>query len=254
MPVVHPSEKPLFIVSLAVSLAVYLGFALAAPEVLLFLAGALLASGMLQALSLGALRANGVRVTADQLPEVHAAAVDLAARMGLRELPAIYVVQSGGALNAFATVLVRRHFVVLYSDVVDLALERGEAELAFVLAHELTHVRRRHAQWSWLLAGSRFVPFLGSAYSKACEYTCDATAAALRPDGAPSGLLVLAAGKGLYRQVDPRVFAAQRHTDSSGWILLAEALASHPSLPRRVAALESARAASPSRELAGSAA
>lgn len=242
MPVVHPSERPLFLASLAVSAAVYLALAVFATQLLAWSAGLLAVSALLLGWSLGSIRANGVRVSSEQLPEVHAIAVDLAARMGLGELPAIYVIQEGGALNAFATKFVRRDFIVLYSDVVDLALEQGEAELAFVIAHELAHVKRRHPLWSWVLSGSRLVPFLGPAYSRACEYTCDAMAAELRPDGAPGGLLVLAAGKRLYRNVNAQVFADQRRTETGCWIAVTEALASHPSLPRRVAALASRQA------------
>ncbi len=109
--------------------------------------------------------------------------------------------------------------------------------MAFVLAHELTHVKRRHPLWSWVLAGSQLVPLLGPAYSRACEYTCDATAALLRPDGAPGGLLVVAAGKRLHRLVDPVAFADQVCTEAGFWVRLTELLSSHPTLPRRVAAL-----------------
>ncbi len=105
--------------------------------------------------------------------------------------------------------------------------------MAFVLAHELTHVKRRHPLWSWVLAGSQLVPLLGPAYSRACEYTCDATAALLRPDGAPGGLFVVAAGKRLHRLVDLVAFADQVRTEAGFWVRLTELLSSHPTLPRR---------------------
>jgi Zn-dependent protease with chaperone function len=231
------SEKALFLLSVVVSVVVYVGATLVLPGLLLWIGAAMLVSVLVQGWTLGHIRANGVRVSERQLPEVHRLAVELAARLELERLPAIYVVQADGMLNAFATRFVRRDFVIISSEVLELLVDDGEAELAFVVAHELAHVKRRHALWSWVLAGSRLVPMLHAAWSRACEYTCDAIAADLCPDGAPGGLLVLAAGKRLYQRVDAPAFADQRHTERGFWIGLTESLSSHPTLPKRVAAL-----------------
>jgi Zn-dependent protease with chaperone function len=231
------SEKAPFVLCLGVSVIVYVVAALVLPGLLLWIAAALVVSLLVQGWTLGHIRANGVRVSVHQLPEVHRLAVDLAARMDLERMPAIYVVQADGMLNAFATRFVRRDFVIISSEVLELLVDDGEAELAFVIAHELAHVKRRHALWSWVLAGSRVVPMLHAAWSRACEYTCDAIAADLCPDGAPGGLLVLAAGKRLYQRVDAPAFADQRHTERGFWIGVTESLSSHPTLPKRVAAL-----------------
>lgn len=153
-------------------------------------------------------------------------------------MPAIYVIQQGGALNAFATKFIRRDFVVVYSDVLELAYQQGEDEVAFVLAHELAHIKRRHVFWQWLLAPAKWMPPLGQAYSRSCEYTCDRIAAHLRPGGAPGGLLVLASGKRLYRTVDPHAFVEQGESERGFWVWFAEIMSSHPRLPRRIQALE----------------
>ncbi len=109
-----------------------------------------------------------------------------------------------------------------------------------MLAHELTHVKRRHPLWSWVLAGGQLVPLLGPAYSRACEYTCDATAAPAASGRRAGRPLVLAAGKRLHRLVDPVAFADQVRTEAGFWVRLTELLSSHPTLPRRVAALQTA--------------
>ena len=62
------------------------------------------------------LRAEAIRVGPDQLPELAATFQDVCARLGLRDTPALYVLQSGGLLNAFATRFAGRDFVVVYSD------------------------------------------------------------------------------------------------------------------------------------------
>ncbi len=187
--------------------------------------------------SLGHIRGNAVRVSEEQLPEIHALAVRIADGMGLDKLPTLYILQSDGALNAFATKFVRRDFVVLYSDVADLVWEGGEAELAFVLAHEFAHVQRGHPVKQLLTQPVAPLFGLAQAYSRACEFTCDRMAAELVPEGAPDGLLVLAAGKRLYRRVDQAAYVRQIDSETGFWVWLTEKLASHPTLPRRVAAL-----------------
>jgi hypothetical protein len=51
------------------------------------------------------------------------------------------------------------------------------------------------------------------------------------------GLLVLAAGKGLYRRVNVDAYARQSHSDEGFFVWLAEVLTTHPHLPKRVAAV-----------------
>jgi Zn-dependent protease with chaperone function len=137
-----------------------------------------------QGLALGHLRGNGVRVTARQFPTVHAFATEIAQRMKFASLPDIYVVQEGGILNAFATRFFGRNFVVIYSDILELAMERGEAAVAFVVAHEMAHLYRKHTIWRSMLYPAMTVPMLGVLYSRCCEYTADAIGTACVPHGA----------------------------------------------------------------------
>ena len=235
---VHPKENLYFVVCGIVSIAIYASF-LAIDRVwgLALIVGGAAVGAVIQGWSLGHLRGNGVRVSERQFPEVARIVAELGREIGLTRLPSIYIVQAGGALNAFATKFIRRDFVVIYSDVLELAYEEGEDALAFVIAHELAHVRRRHVLWSWVFAPARWLPPLGQAYSRACEYTCDRIAARLRPQGAVRGLLVLAAGKRLYRRVDSVEFAEQVATERGFWIWFSEIISSHPHLPKRVRAL-----------------
>ena len=189
------------------------------------------------AYAVGRLRGNGVRISARQFPELDRLVTEHAQYLGLAKVPPVYIVQAGGVLNAFAIKFFARQFVVLYSDVVALAQEHGAGALGFVVGHELGHIRRGHLRFRWLTLPGRLVPFLGSAYSRACEYTCDRIGAECEPDDAVAGLLVLAAGRSLYRQVDPATFAEQAETENSFWVRRAEMAASHPFLPKRVTAL-----------------
>ncbi len=235
-PSAHPRETLYFVLCLGFSVLVYLAMVISLvgiPYLITLAAIGFVAQGVL----VGSIQGNGVRVSESQFPEVHRLANDLAAKMGLTPTPAIYVQQSGGLLNAFATRFLGRNFVVIYSDVLELAYQQGEAALAFVIAHELAHIRRDHLKWRMLLAPGMFVPFLGTAYSRSCEYTCDRFGAYYRPDGALAGLLVLAAGKHLYRRVDAEVLSRQAEQEYGFWIWLAEIFQTHPNLPRRVSAV-----------------
>ena len=50
-------------------------------------------------------------------------------------MPDLYIIESGGLLNAFAIRLLGKDYVVLYSDVVDEALESGLHTVEFIVAH-----------------------------------------------------------------------------------------------------------------------
>jgi Zn-dependent protease with chaperone function len=251
---INPRERWLYAVMLVVSLMVYgvlLLVALGDPKAasmivtygLLFPFLALFAHG----LALGRVRGNSVRVSERQLPQLHRLAAAHARRLGMERVPAIYVMQSGGILNAFATRFLGRDFVIIYSDVLELALAQGEAAVGFIVGHELAHLWRGHLKYRWLTAPGRLMPYLGAAYSRACEYTCDRIGAFCQPEGAISGLLALAAGKQLHAHVDVREFAAQAETDTGFWVRRAEIISSHPNLPKRVAALLKAGVAIPAR-------
>lgn len=245
---VHAKERVYYVVLLAVSLTVYGGGAyalLAFPHIAAQAAGMVVYIPILalsvffaRGMMMGHLRGNAIHVTTRQLPKVHEIAKRHAATLGLKKLPEIFIMQAGGVLNAFATRFLGRNFVVIYSDVMGMAEQRGESAVGFIVAHELAHLKRGHLQHRWLtLPGRILIPYLGPAYSRACEYTCDRFAAHCQPDGAVDGLLVLAAGRELYRSVDAKEYAKQVETQKSFFVNRAELMATHPHLPKRVAAL-----------------
>jgi Zn-dependent protease with chaperone function len=251
---INTRERFLYAAMVVVSLIVYAGLVLVGLEkpeagatvlmygVIFSLLG-LLAHG----LALGRVRGNAVRVSEKQFPQLHRLAAEQARKLGLKQVPTVYVMESGGLLNAFATRFLGRDFVIIHSDVLELALARGEAAVGFIMGHELAHVWRGHLKHRWLTLPGRFMPYLGAAYSRACEYTCDRIGAFCQPEGAITGLLALAAGKQLHAHVDVKEYAAQAVSDQGFWIRRAELMSSHPLLPKRVAALLKAGVAIPAR-------
>jgi Zn-dependent protease with chaperone function len=240
---VHPKERIYYAICIALSLLVYAWAAFqlfSGNEVagVMIVYGAMFGVGfwMLHAVFLGRLRGNAVRVSERQFPDLHEIVVEQCRALEM-EVPDVFVTQAGGMLNAFATKFFRRRFVIVYSEIVELAREQGEPAVRFVVAHELAHIKRRHVNRRWLIFPATLIPFLGSAYSRAREYTCDRFGAHLAPDGAVSGLLVLAAGKRLYREVDTSEYVRQTNTEDGFWFWFAEKTSTHPNLTKRVAAV-----------------
>ena len=249
---VYGRERLLHVTILLISLLLYLillqgavgdpEFAIAVVFYGLFF---VLIGFVVRGLTMGSLRGNAIRVSERQFPTLHRQVQDHAVRLHMKRVPDVYVIESGGLLNAFATRFLGRNFVVVYSDVLELAIADGDGAVGFIVAHELGHLWRGHLNHRWFTFPGRCIPFLGSAYSRACEYTCDRVGTYCQPDGAVRGLIVLAAGKHLHPQVDIGEFARQAETDRGFWVRWAEAIASHPRLCKRVAALLRAGAMMP---------
>ena len=248
---VYSRERIYYGVMVVVSLGMYAGlvmWSLAQPETgATYLVAAIvlpLIGWYAHGMALGHVRGNAVRVSDKQFPQLYRLTVAHARRLELKEVPAVYVLQSGGVLNAFATRFSGRDFVVINSDVLELALDQGEAAVGFIGATSGPPLARdTWAPW-WLCRGGCAVS--GKRLLPACEYTCDPRAAC-QPDGAISGLLALAAGKLLHSHVDVREFAAQAEKEQNFWTRRVELMSSHPLLPKRVAALLKAGVAIPAR-------
>ena len=241
---VHPKEKIYFAICVVFSIAIYyvlvrvvLSGAEASGVIVFYTIAIIVGYFIFHGVMLGQIRGNGIRVSDRQFPQLMEMANQHARRLGMEETPDIFVLQSGGMLNAFATRFLGRNFVVLYSDVLALATQKGEKAVSFVLGHELGHVRRKHMTRRALLYPAMIFPFLGGAYSRACEYTCDQVGNALEPEGGVDGLLVLAAGRDLYTQVNSAEYSNQRETETGFFVRFAEILSTHPNLTKRVAAV-----------------
>ncbi|HAH24868.1 MAG TPA: peptidase M48 [Prolixibacteraceae bacterium] len=187
-------------------------------------------------LLIGHLKGNGIKVGKNQFADIHQVVVKQAELLGLSSVPSVYILQSGGVLNAFAARFLGRNYIVLYSEMVETAYDQDKSILEFIIGHEMGHIKRNHMLKGLILFPSYIIPFLGSAYSRACEYTCDNIGHALCPAGARGGLLVLASGKTIYKKVNLNEFLNQDYTEDGFWKWFAEKVASHPNLTRRLGA------------------
>lgn len=236
-----PKEKSYFIPILIVSILVW-GFLALSLVGLLYavLIGFFLWLG--NGLLIAYLRSEAVRVGPDQLPELDAAFKDVCAHLGLRDIPALYVLQSGGLLNAFATRFAGRDFVVVYSDFLE-ALGPTSSEMRFVLGHEIGHIKSRHILKQIFLAPGLFFPLLGPAYRRAWETSCDryGAFAAQDIDAATRAMLVISGGRQHGPSLNPVAFANQHTTERGFFVSLHELTSTYPTLTRRVTDLMALR-------------
>jgi len=238
-----PRERTLYAISAVISAAIWLAAAISIVGIAYTIVGALV-GWVVHSLFLAHLTGNGVRVGPRQLPDLMRRIEAAAHKLGMDRVPDAYVVQSGGLLNAFATKLLSRRFIVIYSELLqacDSDDPSGQAnELDFVIGHELGHLAAGHLGWRRvLLLPARLFPLLGPAYSRACEYTCDRCGAAVAGDVTVSAraLAVLAAGPRAARRMDLDAYVEQRRETRGFWMAVYELNATHPFLSKRVAAL-----------------
>jgi len=180
------------------------------------------------------LKAESVLVTEDQMPVLYRTYLDVIEKLEVKEIPPLYVVQSHGLLNAFATRRSGRHFVVVFSDMLE-ACGENTAQIRFLLGHELGHVRSNHIMKKMLLLPGLLFPLIGSAYSRACETTCDRYGAYAAGElrAAAQAMLILAGGKQAWHSMDPELFSHQYRDQRGFFISWHELTSGYPTLSQR---------------------
>jgi len=193
-------------------------------------------------------RGNAVLLSQAQLPDLRARFEDCCKRLGIDEPPEAYLMQGGGALNAFATRFLGRNYVVLLSDIVD-AMDEHPDGINFYFGHELGHIRRHHLTGNLLRAPVLWLPLLGAAYSRAKESTCDrhGRACCESPDSAARALVALAAGARRWKQVDLAAYASQAALTRGFWMSFHELTNGYPWLTKRAVRVLDPAAPVPSR-------
>lgn len=178
-----------------------------------------------------------VMISPEQFPHLHEMIVEGAKEIGLKQAPMAFVFNSSGVMNAMALKLIGRRHVWITSAILDCT---DDAQIRFVIGHELAHHAAGHLDfWRNLLKfPGHFVPFLGPAYSRARELTCDRIGCWLSHDlaASKSALQMLACGSAkLNAAMNPAAFQAQEAMvpPIAGFFL---AIFSHyPRLTQRVA-------------------
>ncbi len=183
----HPGEKSARTIMMFAAIPMFLIiglYILATLGILLIFIGMFVGLLMvMEAMWLASIRANGMRVSPQQYPELNNMVENFSQRLQLDQ-PEVYVMQQS-VWNAFATKLLKTRVVVLLSGAVDaLLLDGNDDELAFLVGHELGHHAAGHLDFKhrMLRFGSWF-PFVGAWHRRCMELTCDRIAIACCGEG-----------------------------------------------------------------------
>lgn len=234
---VYPRERTLGALTLVLGVVAWLLLAVGTLGIVfLYLLLGFVAYLFAQSALIAYVRHTGVRLSPQQMPDLHARFEACCRRLQIEPVPEAYVLQGGGLLNAFAARFLGRHFVVLLSDVVD-AMEPLPDGLNFYIGHELGHIRMKHMTghlWRWPVL---WLPLVGAAYARAKESTCDrhGLACCEQPESAARALAVLAAGSRRWQTVDLREYARQAKAHHGFWSGFHELVGAYPWLTKRVA-------------------
>ena len=258
-----PYEIPLYVFSVLINLlilafilagALLLGYLnalarepLSGPVVdvirVAFVALLLLVPGLVlyRQLTRAGIRGSAVRLSRRQFPDIYAVKEDFARKLDLRREPEIYLMSGNGTLNAFAASTFGYDFVVIHSELFSNTYERNKHALAFIIGHELGHLRLGHTRLWYQLSTAYVdgVPLLGGFLSRAREFSCDRHGAYLAPRG-EEGLVLLAAGRYVYKQVDVGDLLEQAQRFRGFWPVVAQLPQSHPFTVRRLKVLHDA--------------
>lgn len=185
------------------------------------------------------IKGNGVRLTAKQFPDLHQQFLECCSKLNIAPYPAapeVYILQGGGAMNAFATRFMGAQYVVLLSDVVD-AMSANPDGVRFYLGHELGHLHMRHMGKLFLRWPALWLPLLGAAYARARETSADSygLACCATAENAGRALAALAAGRKRWKDIDIEQFSEQVRETSGFWMSLHELTSGYPWLIKRVA-------------------
>jgi len=187
---------------------------------------------------IGYMKGNGICISEYQFPEVYKEYKDMLEQLGIQKEPKLFILQQGGLLNAFAIRFSGHNYIAIYSDIFSI-INSDKDTLKFVIGHELGHIKRNHMSKRFWTFPSSIVPFLTPAYSRMCEYTCDNIGAALIKDDYIDGLVLLAAGKELYKRINIGNYLDEANRNYTFVVKFVNLFMSHPYLPKRIKNLNS---------------
>lgn len=246
---VYPRERTLSAITLVLGLLAWLALILGTfGGALVGLAIGFVFYLFVQSALISYLKGNGVELSTQQFPDLHAQFIDCCNQLQIATPPKAYILNGDGGLNAFATKFLGTQYVVLLSDVVD-AMDQHPDGVRFYIGHELGHLRMKHLTGALLRWPVLWLPLLGAAYSRAKESTCDrhGLACCATPEGAARALAALSAGSKRWKQLDVNAYVQQTQHTTGFWMSLHELVSGYPWLTKRAARVLDTQAPMPKR-------
>lgn len=189
---------------------------------------------------------NSIKISKEQYPEINDLIEKNCRALRLSKHPDVFVINSEGAINAVALKILRGRYILLFSELIDtMSGHKSNAELDFIIAHELAHHAAGHTSiWRrLLLIPSMLIPFFYSAYSRSCELTADRMGAYLCGSKAAAGRALVTFACGSYSlapKTNLEAFKNQETQLNKFFAFLGDLYASHPRITKRFIELENA--------------
>lgn len=237
----HPLERPIFIASvvlnfvlmgLAIALLVYeppwiKSHPILGKEITFLRALAITALVGVPLLVLNrnrreaSVRGNSVRLSERQFPEVYAVFVEHCRRLGIKELPDLFL--TGGSIAPFSQSFSswRKKYIVVHQAVFEIEDSKSIDVLSFLLAHELGALQLNHtAVWNeMLLTYISALKLFRNPLERVRTYSRDRYGAELAPTGF-RGLLINATGRRLMDRVNIEDYFTQSRAYGNFWSAL----------------------------------
>ncbi|WP_051302936.1 M48 family metalloprotease [Psychromonas aquimarina] len=237
MELIYKHEKPLFITAAVLSAVFWLMLTIGTfGLVFIYLLTAYLFFLFAHSAFISHLKGAGVKISEQQYPDLYKKLVEGCTKVGLSEIPEAYLLRTG-YFNALATKFLGRHFVVLFTDVID-ALEQQPGALDFYIGHELGHIHRKHLSRRAFIMPASILPVIGSALYRAQEYTCDryGVACCQCEDDIKAAIAAMAAGDTRWQSINLQAYLSQINETSGFWMSFNELNSDYPWLTKRMAA------------------
>lgn len=236
MNLIYKNEKPLYAILAVLSTIFWLTIILGTFGIaLIYLLFGFLIYLFVHSGFISYVKGTAVRVNETQFPELYKRYQECCSKLQLDGEPELYILNSDGMLNALATRFLRRNYVVLFSSVLD-ALKKYPDGLDFYIGHELGHIKRGHLNSLLPLWPASVLPIIGTAYSRAREYTCDLHGlhCCKETKAAAFAMAVLAVGPEYWSKVNIKQYIAQSSTTGGFWMSFHELTGDYPWLCKRV--------------------
>lgn len=189
-------------------------------------------------------RSMALRITQKNFPEIYEIVEDYAKKLGIKT-PKVYVMQSSGVLNAFSTFLIRKQWIMINSELFEIAYREHQDmdSLKFVIGHEMAHIYYGHATFHYQLSimFSKMIPLISQIASRTREYSCDRLSQRLTGVDGIDAMLALIVDRHLYKMVDKEDYLQEAKAQKGFFLWVANLLADHPVSCKRIVALEKGR-------------
>jgi hypothetical protein len=183
--------------------------------------------------------ANGILISEKQFPELHAELLRACEKLGLEQIPELYVGHvPEGLVKVHSTLYPRRHSILIESDwIFDKHWKYGMDWISFTVAGAVGAIRLGHTKWwvEMLTAYAKRIPGLRTPLMMAWTFSRDRCAAHVVPEGV-RGLIIVATGKDMIWEVDIAEIMKQ-HVPTGIWAWLAAVHRKAPHVLTRMRAL-----------------